>query len=170
MPQELSLPEARSRSFQGQASIFMEIAPPGKLAALLAFWQRLVPSGLPGRQHLDPIAIGPALLPYVFLADVLDGGQQFRWRLIGTHIVSHAGADDTGKELSATVAPGTRDTIIGHYRQVARDRQPLCHRSEFVGQDGRVYRYDRLLLPMAADGVTVDMIFGGAAFGQLRSP
>lgn len=163
------MPEARSRNFRGQGSIFEEIEPPGKLATLLAFWRGLVPSGLPGRQHLDPIAIGTALLPYVFLADVLDGGQRFRWRLIGTHIVSHAGTDDTGKELGATVGPGTRDAILGHYRQVAQNRQPLCHRSEFVGQDGRVYRYDRLLLPMASDGATVDMILGGAVFGQLRS-
>ncbi len=109
------------------------------------------------------------MLPYVFLADVLDGGQRFCWHLVGTRIVSHAGTDDTGKELGATGAPGTRDAIIGHYRQVARDRQPLCHRSEFVGQGGRAYRYDRLLLPMASDGAAVDMIFGGAVFGQLRS-
>lgn len=163
------MPEARPRHVQVQDSVFEEIEPPGKLVGLFAFWQSLAPAGLPGRRHLDPITIGAALLPHVFLADVLDGGTRFRWRLIGTHIVSHAGTDDTGQELGAAVAPGMRETILGHYRQVARDRRPLCHRSEFVGRDKRIYRYDRLLLPLAADGATVDMIFGGAVFGRLRN-
>ena len=161
--------DARPRLIQAQGSIFEEIEPPGKLAAILAYWRNLVPAGLPGRQHIDPITIGTGLLPHIFLTDVLDGGARFRLRLIGTHIVSHAGTDDTGQELDATVVPRLRDTIIGHYRLVALERRPLCHRSEFVGQDKRVYRYDRLLLPMAADGETVDMIFGGAVFGHLRT-
>ena len=136
----------------------------GKLSDLAAYWRSLATSGLPGRQHIDPIAMGPALLPHMFLADVLDGGQRFRWRLIGTQIVRFAGTDDTGQGLEVTIAPRMRDTIIGHYRQVVRERRPLCHRSEFTGRDRRVYRYERLLLPIAADGTTIDMILGGAVF------
>jgi hypothetical protein len=148
---------------------FEAIEPAGRLAQLAAYWRHLVATGLPGRQHVDPVIIGPMLLPHVFLTDVLDGGERFRWRLIGTHIVSHAGTDDTGHELEATIAPAMRELIIGHYRDVVRERQPLCHRSEFVGSDRRIYRYERLLLPLAADGTTVDMILGGAVFGSPRS-
>jgi hypothetical protein len=161
--------EAKARSFQAQDPVFEKIEPAGKLSRLRDYWQGLVPSGLPGRQHIDPLAIGSSLLAHVFLADVIEGGMRFRWRLIGTHIVTHAGTDDTGQELDATVAPRLRDTIIGHYRLVTLERRPLCHRSEFIGRDKRVYRYERLLLPMAADGATVDMIFGGAVFGHLRT-
>jgi len=149
---------------------FETVEASGRLGQLLAYWRDLAPGRIPGRCHVDPISIGPALLPYIFLTDVLDGGRRFRWRLIGTHIVNHAGSDDTGHELEATIAPQMRQTIIGHYREVVRERQPLCHRSEFVGRDRRIYRYERLLLPLAANGQTVDMILGGAVFGAPRSP
>ncbi len=153
-----------------QESAFEAIEPAGRLAQLVAYWRRLVPDGLPGRQHLDPIAIGSALLPHVFLADVVDGGRRIRWRLIGTHIVNHAASDDTGRYLDAAIAPAMRETIIGHYRDTIRTRNPVCHRSEFVGRDRRIYRYDRVLMPLATDGSTVDMVLGGAVFGRLPDP
>ncbi len=133
----------------------------------LASADDLVPGGLPGRQHLDPVRIGSSLLPHVFLTDVLDGGNRFRWRLIGTHIVNHAASDDTGRDLDTTIAPAMRERIIGHYRDAMRTRSPVCHRSEFVGRDRRVYRYDRVLMPLATDGNAVNMILGGAVFGRL---
>ena len=150
-----------------QDSVFETIEPSGRLAQLVAYWRRLVPAGLPGRQHVDPVEIGATLLPHIFLADVLDDGRRFRWRLIGTHIVHHAASDDTGRDLDATIAPAMRETIIGHYRETVSTCRPICHRSEFVGRDRRVYRYDRVLMPLAADGSAVDMIFGGAFFGRL---
>lgn len=154
-------------SVELQESTFEEIEPTGRLAQLVDYWRRLVPAGLPGRQHVDPVAIGPNLLPYVFLADALDGGKRFRWRLIGTHIVSHAASDDTGRDLDATIAPGMRETILGHYRKTMKTRRPVCHRTDFIGRDRRVYRYSRVLMPLAIDGETIDMIFGGAVFGRL---
>ncbi|MBL8689533.1 MAG: PAS domain-containing protein [Rhodospirillaceae bacterium] len=150
-----------------QDSVFETIEPSGLLARLVAYWRRLVPAGLPGRQHVDPVEIGATLLPHIFLADVLDDGRRFRWRLIGTHIVNHAASDDTGRDLDATIAPAMRETIIGHYRETMRTRHPLCHRSKFVGRDRRVYRYERVLMPLAADGSAIDMILGGAVFGRL---
>lgn len=150
-----------------QDSVFETIEPSGRLAQLVAYWRRLVPAGLPGRQHVDPVEIGATLLPHIFLADVLDDGRRFRWRLIGTHIVNHAASDDTGRDLDATIAPEMRETIIGHYRETMRTRRPLCHRSEFVGRDRRVYRYERVLMPLAGDGSAIDMILGGAVFGRL---
>ncbi len=128
-------------------------------------WRDLVPGGLPGRQHLDPVRIGSSLLPHVFLTDVLDGGNRFRWRLIGQHIVRHAGTDDTGLDLDISIAPVMRGTILGHYQRVVRERRPLCHRGDFPGRDLRTYRYERLLLPvLSVDGTFVDTVLGGAVF------
>lgn len=160
--------QPETRPFQLQESVFETIEPAGRLAELVAYWRRLVPNGLPGRQHVDPIVIGSTLLPHVFLADVLEGARRFRWRLIGTHIVNHAASDDTGRDLDTTIASEMRETIIGHYREVAALRKPICHRSEFIGRDRRIYRYERALMPLATDGTTVDMILGGAVFGHLQ--
>jgi hypothetical protein len=155
------------RRARGEESLLLDIEPTGRLADLLAYWRGLATVRLPGRADIDPIEIGAPLLPHVFLADVLDGGRRFRWRLIGTHIVTHAGTDDTGKDFELSIAPAMRATIIGHYRKVVLSRQRLCHRGSFTGRDGRAYRYQRLLLPLATDGESVDMILGGAVFDQI---
>lgn len=151
--------------FQEQGTGFGDTAPTGRLAQLLAYWQRLKPGGLPSRRDIDLMGMNPAILPHVFLVDVLDSGQRFRWRFIGAHIVRHAGTDDTGLDLDISVTPHMRSTIIGHYQQVVRERQPLCHRGNFVGRDRRSYHYERLLLPVLADdGASVDTVLGGAVF------
>ncbi len=151
--------------FQEQGANFGDAAPTGRLAQLLAYWQRLKPDGLPLRRDIDLMGMNPAILPHVFMVDVLDGGQRFRWRFIGAHIVRHAGTDDTGLDLDISVTPHMRSTIIGHYQQVVRERRPLCHRGNFVGRDRRNYHYERLLLPVLADdGASIDTVLGGAVF------
>lgn len=152
-------------SFRGPGAHFDDIQPTGRLAQLLSYWQRLKPGGLPLRRDIDLMGMNPAILPHVFLVDVLEEGQRFRWRLIGQHIIRHAGTDDTGLDLGISVAPHMRPTIIGHYQQVVRERRPLCHRGNFIGRDGRAYHYERLLLPVLADdGAAIDTVLGGAVF------
>jgi hypothetical protein len=148
---------------------FEAVQPSGRLAQLLDYWQQLEPGGLPRRTDIDLMEMNPVLLPHVFLVDVLEDSQRFRWRLIGKHIIRNAASDDTGLDLEVSIAPSMRPTIIGHYQQVVRERRPLCHRGEFIGQDGRVYSYERLLLPvLAADGRAVDTVLGGAVFEAER--
>jgi len=146
-------------------SAFQEVEPSGRLEQLFEYWRGLRPGKLPRKTDIELMEIGPSVLPHVFLVDVLEGGTRFRWRLIGTHIVRHAGSDDTGLDLEISVAPAMRPTIIGHYQWVVTERRHLCHRGDFLGRDGRGYRYERLLMPvLSADGGAVDTVFGGAVF------
>lgn len=145
--------------------VFEEIEPEGRLAQLLAYWERVGKGGIARRDQIDLMDMNPVLLPHVFMVDVLEEGRRFRWRLIGQHIVRHAGTDDTGLYLEISIAPVMRETIIGHYQQVVRERRPICHRGDFPGRDLRIYRYERLLLPvLAVDGASVDTVLGGAVF------
>jgi hypothetical protein len=57
--------------------------------------------GLPGRQHVDPLEIGPSLLPLLFLLEVEDPPLRFRYRLTGTHMVKGIGSDPTGQLIPA---------------------------------------------------------------------
>lgn len=41
-------------------------------------WRDLVAGGRPSRRALDPTRLGPALLPWVTLIDVLDEGTDYR--------------------------------------------------------------------------------------------
>lgn len=145
--------------------VFEEIEASGRLAQLLAYWERLGGGGVPRRSQIDLMEMNPGLLPHVFMVDVMEGGTRFRWRLIGQHIVRHAGTDDTGLDLDISIAPVMRGTILGHYQRVVRERRPLCHRGDFPGRDLRTYRYERLLLPvLSVDGTFVDTVLGGAVF------
>jgi hypothetical protein len=151
-------------------SVFEEVEPAGRLEQLLTYWQRLAGGGVPRRNQIDLMEMSPSLLPHVFLVDVLEDGRRFRWRLIGQHIVRHAGTDDTGLDLDISVAPAMRETIIGHYQRTVREGRPFCHRGDFPGRDLRIYRYERLLLPvLSVDGTSVDTVLGGAVFSAIAA-
>jgi len=146
-------------------SAFEEVEPTGRLAQLFEYWQKLRPGALPRKTDIELMEISPSVLPHVFLVDVLENSTRFRWRLIGKHIVRHAGTDDTGLDLGISIAPAMRSVILDHYQRVVNERHALCHRGRFVGRDHRTYGYERLLLPvLAADGASVDTVLGGAVF------
>lgn len=67
---------------------------------VLAHWSGLAAgSRLPGHRQVDPLHLRPAL-GYVMLLDVVEGSQDFRYRLYGSVIARVSGFDMTGKLLS----------------------------------------------------------------------
>ena len=130
-----------------------------KIRALYAYWRSIHPlaGGLPGRQHFDPIDV-PALLRWLWLIDVQREPLRFRYRLVGTEQVRVMKRDPTGLWLDEAhplfVASETYPQFVaafdGHcgYRR----GQPLFHLPR------ELVSMERLLLPLAQDGATVDMI------------
>lgn len=112
---------------------------------------------MPARRQIQPQDI-PALLPYIFLVDVLPDG--YRFRLVGTHIAEHFGIDATGKRLD-DVATGA------FYQRARRDfdavaQGPALHyiASELYWRDRHWMMYRRLLLPLSDDDRQVNMLIG----------
>lgn len=67
---------------------------------LVAYWEKKRGMRLaPCRADVDPMDLRMHL-PNTFIVDVLDGGADFRYRLIGTAVVAGLGRDSTGKRLS----------------------------------------------------------------------
>lgn len=67
---------------------------------LLDYWNRKRAGRIgPRRADLDPAAI-KAHLPHLVIVDVIDGGKDFRFRLVGTRVVEGLGHDNTGKRFS----------------------------------------------------------------------
>lgn len=126
-----------------------------KVRAILDYWRSIHPDqGLPGRQHFDPRCI-PKLLSNIWLLDVFQSPLRFRFRLLGTRIVDYAGEDNTGKwlderwpDFDAEVFRNVIDTGIPNW-----SRGPSIFRPE---KD--YYELERVRLPLARDGETVDMI------------
>src|SRR5690348_504496 len=68
--------------------------------ALVAYWESKRAGRIaPRRADIDPTDLAPHL-PNIFMLDVLEGGTDFSFRLIGTGIVRGMGRDSTGKRLS----------------------------------------------------------------------
>jgi hypothetical protein len=127
---------------------------------LLSYWRGKCRDGrLPGRQDIDPLDF-PDLLPHITMFDVVQvGGEtRFRIRLLGTSNVQLMGADCTGDFVDARLGPEDAARILTPYRMVVEQRRPDFVRGSLVTPGREHVHYERLLLPLAADGRTVDML------------
>jgi len=136
-----------------------------KIAAAVRYWLSIKPEqGLPGRQHIDPTDI-PGLLHGVWLIDVGRYPLSFVFRLVGTSVVEFFGKDPTGKSLH-DVFENFEDTVaykdFSHIAEMGelrwrRGTPVLSHLPKFS-------RLERVYMPFARDGRTVDMIFCFSVF------
>ncbi len=132
------------------------------LRQLYEYWLAKRPDGkLPGRQHMDPLDI-PDLLPYIYLLDVVGEGTEVRYRLrlVGTKNVDLFGRDLTGQWLDENYSSTEYDKLAGPLYQAIADRAPKYQRSKVKIPNREFISFERLMCPLAADGETVDMLFG----------
>ncbi|WP_193183875.1 PAS domain-containing protein [Nisaea sediminum] len=137
-----------------------EIVPPieDRIERLIAYWRsKKSAGGLPGRRDIDPTEI-PDLLPHIGLIDVLEGGQAFRYRLLGTHLNNIFGEDFTGKDVGEIKLGDYGAFLLDLYRSVLTATSPVVSDSVFEFRDKNFLKVRRVLFPLAADGRTVDMI------------
>lgn len=137
-----------------------------ELKQLYAYW--LAEKGArpaPARADIDPLEIAP-LLPYVTLIDVERTPLRFRYRLVGTEIVNSVGEDFTGRYLDTLARLPHRDTLAAELARVVDSTEPALSLWNYVRGDGRHVRYERLVLPLMGDGVTVDMLLSGMVFDK----
>lgn len=131
-----------------------------RFQSLFAYWQSIAPAdGLPGRQHVDPIAMPRSLLPHVALYDIVPAGDDFRirCRLSGTGVVELLGADNTGRFIDETMPADGYRPLHDSFRTLMQTRTPQYWQRTLPYPDRSFIGIRRLALPLAADGVTVDM-------------
>ncbi|MDH3229943.1 MAG: PAS domain-containing protein [Alphaproteobacteria bacterium] len=140
-----------------------------RLQQLYRYWRALFRGKrLPARDVIDPTAIGPAVLPFVVLADVVEGGQRVRYRLVGTRMVAEWGADFTGRFLDEIMTGSYREFLEGLFADVIAKRCAVLSESAFRWDIGGSIRTCRLFMPLAADGRTVDAVLIGQVFDHAR--
>lgn len=98
------------------------------------------------------------IIPYMRVADVIDGGRDFRYRFWGTGLSTIRALDRTGACLSQIHSPRT-DTALDEYRRIVTDKTGLA----FVynarsGQNRSSLHAPSIRLPLSSDGETVDKI------------
>ncbi|MDW3206523.1 MAG: PAS domain-containing protein [Alphaproteobacteria bacterium] len=130
----------------------------------LRYWndRRPCPDSLPGRQHIDPTDI-PRLLQSVWLLDVVRDDpdyprMRFRCRIFGGHFLDSWGLGMKGRFLDTVTqfagSDGEEDLIATCESGVPRHYNGVPSVDPFT----MVKQVEALMLPLASDGKTVDMM------------
>jgi hypothetical protein len=123
------------------------------LGAVLRYWQaKRGGRAMPARREIDPLELGPELLPHLVLTDLLDRGTRVRFRLVGTTVVKRLGFDPTAGYLGAEPMGGWADLLAALHRLVYAERAPIEARSEFTWKPDRRLGVEQLVLPLSQDG------------------
>ncbi|HUN48254.1 MAG TPA: PAS domain-containing protein [Stellaceae bacterium] len=140
-----------------------------KIRKLYDYWRGIAASAgrLPGRRHIDPLDI-PTLLENIWLLDVVGAPPQFRFRLIGSALQRMGIPGKVGDFVDQLLPTGGDDPVMEDFRRAARDRVPVWFRGKArVPHTTEMFELERLYLPLAADGSTVDMLLCMTVFYTL---
>ncbi len=145
----------------------LDLTAPAHVAAY-SYWLARKPGRglLPSRRDIDPLEMPRTLLPWINLIEVhRPGGKlSYRHRLVGTGIVDMRNRDGTGRWFEELYDEARRARVHRVLDQVVRDGEPQILRDD-LGNTGRSYRtLHSLVLPLAADGVTIDMLMAVAHY------
>jgi hypothetical protein len=113
---------------------------------------------MPARADFDPLLEIPALVRFMMLKDVQRAPLDFRYRLVGTGLLSHMTADWTGRLMSEVEYQRPPSTIWDYHRQVAESGAPLFIKPNYVGPHKDYLFIESVMLPLGSDHRTVDMI------------
>jgi hypothetical protein len=134
---------------------------------LLQFWQRqLGGQRLPRWQSVDTESL-KSVSANLSLLDVMDGGGTARLliRFHGSTIAQAYGAADCrGKCLNDMLTSSCRSQALAAYQQAVDTGNPVYTILDISDRQGRPVEYERLLLPFAGDGRTVDRILASFEF------
>lgn len=135
----------------------------GDFAQLHACWAKLAASGdLPARQSISLPDLPPSLRGLTNLLGVEvseTGGHAFRFRLFGSLQRMQTLVPPTGRLIDDVIPDASYCAMMQqHYSEVVASRKPRFDRIlNSVGAKGNQapYSYDRLILPLSFDGLTV---------------
>jgi hypothetical protein len=133
------------------------------LHRLHAYWQaRRTGDRLPARADIHPSELR-FLMGNLLLVEALREPLRFRYRLAGVNLSRFLKTELTGKLLDQHPDPEFRRQAAATYTRLVETGEPWAARRDSI-VDGRLRRYEVLLLPLATDGANVDMILGAMRF------
>jgi len=133
------------------------------LRALYGYWdEKRGGRPLPARPDIDPTEI-PRLLPHLILIDVQHDPLDLVYRLVGTHVVRATGGELTGCRVRDLPVPGA-GRLFNAYAEVVADATPRALRGAHRATNGALRRFDRVVLPLAAEDRQPNMLLCGSVF------
>jgi hypothetical protein len=143
------------------------IREPAILAFIRDYWEtRRGAAAMPRRQDVTPADM-KAYLPNILLADVVQNGEDFRYRVVGSQLQRYFSGNPTSMLMSGALAVFGEETVtrtIGVYQMVMKRRKPLRIRGVGTLYSQQAKLFDALLTPLSDDGENVNMILGTFVF------
>ena len=138
-----------------------------KVRKIFDYWVSIHPdSGLPGRQHFDPIDV-PDLLPNIRLVDVVGDPPRFQVRLCGDRVRDHFGSCQQGQFFDEMYPPFANRPSYADFMAVIESGRPRVHQGFCELNPAKDFvPLERIVLPLASDGRTVDMLLVVSLFGE----
>lgn len=133
-----------------------------KVRAIFDYWLAKAPGPgmLPGRRDIDPVDLR-RLLPWVWMVDIVRAPGEpprFRYRLLGTAHTQAMGTDRTGAFIDEAHPLFATSGAMEDYLAVAKG-QTSWRRGPILFHTDKTYlSLERIMLPLAADGRTPDII------------
>lgn len=139
------------------------------LAFLHSYWnEKRGTRAMPSRKDVRPSDLRNHL-GYVLMIEPIDGGAEFRYRLIGTLVTQYFLTDATGKTVSEAFAHHGTAAVKGVtalLRKTARDCIPMRSYGNANWLKQGFEGFDALYLPLSDDGKTCNMILHGFVFDR----
>jgi hypothetical protein len=135
---------------------------------LLKFWtQHLADCRVPRWQAIEAERLSSFQQNLSFL-DVVPGANDAMRFLIRFHGATirraYGSPDGRGQYLDEVLTPGVCPTGVAPYEKAVREALPVYTILEVTDRQGRLVHAERLLLPFARDGETVDRILAAFEF------
>lgn len=126
---------------------------------LLQLWEaKRSEDRLPARRDFSFADLGPWMGDVGLVDVVREPDIRYRFRLVGSNFTWLEGPDITGRFADEIFGPD-RQYIIDEYDEVIRTRAPLIRqRPVMTKRHGAHLLYRKLILPLAGDGTTIDML------------
>jgi len=132
-----------------------------KLRQLYQDWsERRRGRAMPSRADFDILDLR-YMLSDLNLLDVLYEPLRFRFRVHGSHAVARLGFDLTGKTIDSYPDPDYRRIVREHFTAVVQSKAPKRVVRDPYRVKDRALRWEGLILPLSADGNTVNMLLVG---------
>lgn len=139
------------------------------LTFLHDYWQnKRAGRKMPARKDINPSDLRHHL-SWIFLADVLAGGANFRYRLVGNLVANYFGSNGTNRTLTEVFEPYGKETTDGTlfiYRKVVREGVPLRVTGQANWDGMGLEQFETVYLPLSDCGETVNMIMSAFVFDK----
>ncbi len=144
---------------------------PEEVFALLTdVWQTARGSrGMPARADINPVRAGAAL-PFVALIDVVPGSPvDFRYRLVGQHLIDSYGRNVTGGLHSDLTHDRPQRPGYDAFLRCVETKTPQAATAEFRNHNDTPCRADVRVWPLSDDGISVTGLLAACIYLKLEN-